>query len=176
MIDLMAWNADGTRMPWRMHTEYLYRLYLDNELATNRFKVGGKLIRLSDISVPMFVVGTEADHVRRGSRSTRWTTWCARTTSPSCSPPAATTPASSAGPVHPKRHYRMRTRRLADPHLAPEEWMEVAAPKHSGSWWPAWQRWLADHSSGKTKPPATGAPGKGYRIIEDAPGQYVRQR
>ncbi|HSB98453.1 MAG TPA: poly-beta-hydroxybutyrate polymerase N-terminal domain-containing protein, partial [Burkholderiaceae bacterium] len=46
MIDLMAWNADGTRMPWRMHTEYLYRLYLDNELATNRFPVGGKLIRL----------------------------------------------------------------------------------------------------------------------------------
>ena len=33
MIDLMAWNADGTRMPWRMHSEYLYRLYLDNELA-----------------------------------------------------------------------------------------------------------------------------------------------
>ena len=28
MIDLMAWNADGTRMPWRMHSEYLYRLYL----------------------------------------------------------------------------------------------------------------------------------------------------
>ncbi len=63
MIDLMAWNADGTRMPWRMHSEYLYRLYLDNELATNRFPLAGKLIRLSDISVPMFVVGTEADHV-----------------------------------------------------------------------------------------------------------------
>ena len=42
MTDLMAWNADGTRMPWRMHSEYLYRLYLDNELATNRFPVGGK--------------------------------------------------------------------------------------------------------------------------------------
>ena len=43
--------------------QYLYRLYLDNELSTNRFPVGGKLIRLSDIGVPMFVVGTEADHV-----------------------------------------------------------------------------------------------------------------
>jgi len=31
--DLMAWNADGTRMPWRMHSEYLERLYLKNELA-----------------------------------------------------------------------------------------------------------------------------------------------
>ena len=37
--DLMAWNADGTRMPYRMHTEYLYRLYLDNELAAGRFPV-----------------------------------------------------------------------------------------------------------------------------------------
>ena len=71
--------------------EYLYRLYLDNELATNRFPVeDGKTVRLSDITVPMFVVGTEADHVAPGSRSTRSTTWCARTTSSfPCSPPGA---------------------------------------------------------------------------------------
>ena len=79
------------------------------------------------------------------------------------------------GPVHPKRHYRIKTRRLADPHLAPEEWVE-AATKHDGSWWPALHRWLAAHSKGKTKPPVMGAPRKGYRVIEDAPGQYVRQR
>jgi polyhydroxyalkanoate synthase len=80
-----------------------------------------------------------------------------------------------AGPVHPKRHYRMRTRRLADPHLAPVDWIE-AALEHEGSWWPAWQRWLVAHSSGKGKPSTLGAPGKGYRLLDDAPGQYVRQR
>ncbi len=37
--DLMAWNADGTRMPCRMHSEYLKRLYLHNELAAGRFTV-----------------------------------------------------------------------------------------------------------------------------------------
>ena len=175
MIDLMAWNADGTRMPWRMHSEYLYRLYLDNELATNRFPVGGKLIRLSDISVPMFVVGTEADHVAPWKSVYKVDNLVRSDDLTFLLTASGHNAGIIAGPVHPKRHYRMRTRRLADPHLAPEDWME-AAEKHGGSWWPAWQRWLADHSSGKTKPPATGAPGKGYRVIEDAPGQYVRQR
>jgi polyhydroxyalkanoate synthase subunit PhaC len=175
MIDLMAWNADGTRMPWRMHSEYLYRLYLDNELAANRFPVGGKLIRLSDISVPMFVVGTEADHVApwksvykvddlvRSDDFTFLLTAGGHNAGIVC------------GPAHPKRHYRMRTHRLADPHLAPEEWIEAAA-KHDGSWWPAWQQWLVAHSSGKGKPPAMGAARKGYGVTGDAPGDYVRQR
>jgi polyhydroxyalkanoate synthase len=175
MIDLMAWNADGTRMPWRMHSEYLYRLYLDNELATNRLPVGGELIRLSDISVPMFVVGTEADHVApwksvykvdnlvRSDNLTFLLTSGGHNAGIVC------------GPVHPKRHYRIRTRRLADPHLAPEDWMAAAA-QHPGSWWPAWQGWLAKHSSAKVKPPAVGASRKGYAVIEDAPGRYVRQR
>jgi polyhydroxyalkanoate synthase len=175
MIDLMAWNADGTRMPWRMHSEYLYRLYLDNELATNRFPVGGKRIRLSDIGVPMFVVGTEADHVAPWKSVYKVDNLVRSDDLTFVLTAGGHNAGIVAGPVHPKRHYRMRTRRLADPHLAPEDWIE-AATKHDGSWWPAWQQWLAAHSSTKTMPPAIGAPGKGYRAIEDAPGQYVRQR
>ena len=63
MIDLMAWNADGTRMPARMHSEYLARLYLRNELATGAFSVAGERIDLAALTLPMFVVGTETDHV-----------------------------------------------------------------------------------------------------------------
>jgi polyhydroxyalkanoate synthase len=175
MIDLMAWNADGTRMPWRMHSEYLYRLYLDNELATNRFPVGGKLIRLSDINVPMFVVGTEADHVAPWKSVYKVDNLLRSDDLTFLLTAGGHNAGIVAGPVHPRRHYRIRTRRLADPHLAPEDWME-AATKHDGSWWPAWHQWLAARSSGKGKPPAMGAPSKGYRVIEDAPGQYVRQR
>lgn len=175
MIDLMAWNADGTRMPWRMHTEYLYRLYLDNELATNRFPVDGKLIRLSDIALPMFVVGTETDHVApwksvyKVDNLVRCDDFTFLLTS------GGHNAGIVSGPVHPKRHYRARTRRLPDPHLAPEDWLD-AAPQHAGAWWPAWQQWLAARSSGRSKPPAIGAPRKGYAIVDDAPGQYVRQR
>ena len=61
--DLMTWNMDGTRMPARMHSEYLRRLFLDNELAEGRFPAGGRPVAVSDIRVPLFVVGTETDHV-----------------------------------------------------------------------------------------------------------------
>jgi polyhydroxyalkanoate synthase len=175
MIDLMAWNADGTRMPWKMHSEYLYRLYLDNELATNRFPVGGQPIRLSDIRVPMFVVGTESDHVApwksvyKTGNLVRSDDFTFLLTS------SGHNAGIVVGPVHPKRHFRMQTRRLIDAHLAPDEWL-AATPVTSGSWWPAWEKWLAEHSSGRAPLPAIGNADKNYAILEDAPGQYVKQR
>ncbi|CAD5375166.1 Polyhydroxyalkanoic acid synthase [Rubrivivax sp. A210] len=173
LIDLMAWNADGTRMPWRMHSEYLYRLYMDNELAMNRFEHGGTRVRLSDIRVPMFVVGTEADHVAPWTSVYKVDNLVRSDDMTFLLTAGGHNAGIVCGPVHPKRHYRMMTRRLADPHLAPDEWME-AAPKSEGSWWPAWQGWLAAHSTGQVKPPAMG--NKTYKALEDAPGQYILQR
>jgi polyhydroxyalkanoate synthase len=175
MIDLMAWNADGTRMPWKMHSEYLYRLFLDNELATNRFPVGERLVRLSDIRVPMLVVGTEADHVAPWKSVYKVDNLVRSDDFTFLLTAGGHNAGIVCGPVHPRRHYRIKTRRLADPHLAPEEWVE-SATKHQGSWWPAMQGWLAERSDGKAKPPAMGAARKGYEPIADAPGQYVRQR
>ena len=57
MTDLMAWNSDATRMPYRMHSEYLRKLFLDNELAEGRFLAAGAPIALADIRVPVFAVG-----------------------------------------------------------------------------------------------------------------------
>ncbi len=175
MIDLMAWNADGTRMPCRMHSEYLYRLYLDNELATNRMPMDGKVVRLSDIRVPMFVVGTEADHVAPWKSVYKVDNLVRSDDFTFLLTAGGHNAGIVCGPVHPKRHYRIRTRRLVDPHLAPEEWF-AEAEHHPGAWWPAWQQWLAARSGPMGKPPAMGAPAKGYKVLEAAPGQYVRQR
>jgi polyhydroxyalkanoate synthase len=59
-------------------------------------------------------------------------------------------------------------------YLHPETW-EASTPAKPGSWWPDWQAWLAERSSGRVPPPATGAPARGYPVLADAPGLYVLQ-
>jgi polyhydroxyalkanoate synthase subunit PhaC len=173
--DLMAWNADGTRMPWRMHSEYLERLYLKNELAQGRFTVSGKRLDLKSIKLPMFVVGTETDHVapwrsvykiRSLTRSGDYTFLLTS---------GGHNAGIVSGPVHPKRRHRMLTWHDPRKTLAPETWLEQAS-LHEGSWWPAWLRWLAAHSAGRQEAArALQAPRKATGPFEDAPGQYVRE-
>lgn len=176
MIDLMAWNADGTRMPARMHTEYLYGLYLNNDLAHGRFKVEGKPVSLADITVPMFVVGTETDHVApwksvyKADRLTGSGEFTFLLTS------GGHNAGIVSGPVHPKRQHRIRTRRAGDPQLAAVDWA-ATTEKVAGSWWPAWGAWLKEHSAARrVRPPGMGSVKAGYRPLGDAPGDYVRQR
>jgi polyhydroxyalkanoate synthase subunit PhaC len=63
MFDPLAWNADTTRIPYRMHSEYLRKLFLANDLAEARYEVGDRAVALSDICQHVFAVGTETDHV-----------------------------------------------------------------------------------------------------------------
>ena len=170
--DLMAWNADGTRMPWRMHSEYLERLYLKNELAQGTFTLGATRIDLATLTAPMFVVGTETDHVApwRSAYKTRGLTRSADYTFLLTS--GGHNAGIISGPVHPKRRHRMLSWNNATETLTPDEWLKHAA-LHEGSWWPAWTRWLAAHSSAAQVPAreiSTAAGG----LLEDAPGQYVR--
>ena len=176
MIDLMAWNADGTRMPAKMHTQYLYGLYLNDDLAHDRFRVEGETVHLADIRVPMFVVGTETDHVApwksvyKVGRYVRSDDFTFLLTS------GGHNAGIVSGPVHPKRHHRIHTRRSGDAVLSSGAWL-AANEKRAGSWWPAWGEWLAAHSTpGRVAPPAPGAPEAGYVPLADAPGEYVLQR
>ncbi len=75
--DRMAWNADTTRMPARMHHEYLTSLYLRNALATNSYPVQGRAVALDDIAMPVFLAGTQRDHISpwRSVEGSWWPAW-----------------------------------------------------------------------------------------------------
>jgi len=174
--DLMAWNADGTRMPWRMHSEYLERLYLKNELARGEFTVKGERIDLTALRAPLFVVGTETDHVApwrsvyKARALTRSPDYTFLLTS------GGHNAGIVSGPVHPRRRHRMLTWSNATATLSPDAWMK-SAPLFEGSWWPAWQRWLVEHSTPKRQPACAlpTAAGAARSALDDAPGRYVRE-
>ncbi|MBP7655416.1 MAG: alpha/beta fold hydrolase [Pseudoxanthomonas sp.] len=172
--DLMAWNADGTHMPARMHSQYLRRLYLNNDLSGGRYRVGDRPVSLGDLRLPIFGVGTTSDHVAPWQ-----SVYKLHLFSPAEITFVLTNGGHNAGIVsaldHPRRRFDMHTRAAGAPYLAPDEWRRVAKA-HSGSWWPAWLAWLRSRSGAAVKPPRVGAARKGYRIQSDAPGDYVRSR
>lgn len=173
--DLMAWNSDGTRMPCRMHSEYLRQLYLNNDLAAGRFKVNGVPVSLQAITLPMFVLGTEADHVApwKSTYKVRALTRSADYTFALVS--AGHNGGIVCGPENPKRRFRLLTWHDVGTRRTPDEWL-AAVPAQQGSWWPAWERWLADHSqAAEVPPPPLGNPAE-TGPLGDAPGSYVLQR
>ena len=169
--DLMAWNADTTRMPAAMHSQYLRRLYLHNELAESRYCVESRPVSLNDVHQPMFVVGTEKDHVApwRSVYKLHQLTDAEITF-------VLTSGGHNAGivsePGHAVRRWRDAVRRPGDPWLSPDEW-EAAAKLHEGSWWTAWDTWIKAKGSGRevSARQLTGRDG-----LCGAPGAYVHQR
>ncbi len=171
--DLGVWVSDTTRMPARMHSQYLRGLFLDNRLTAGRFAVEGQVIALKDISAPMFVIATETDHIApwRSVYKTKLFTDCDLTF-------VLTKGGHNGGilsePGHAGRYFRTSHRPEGALYVGPDAWLAEHAPK-SGSWWQDWSRWLTEHSSGQTDVPAMGAADKGYAPLIAAPGTYVHQ-
>ena len=172
--DLMAWNADTTRMPSRMHSEYLRKLFLDNDLAEGRFRVDDRPIALTDIRAPLLAVGTETDHVAPWPSVFKLNLQMDTDVTFLLASGGHNT-GIVAPPGTERAHYRIATKTEADRYVDPETWMALNPPR-PGSWWPEWTQWLARHSSGSTSPPPMGAPGKGLPLLDAAPGRYVRMR
>lgn len=167
--DLMAWNADGTRLPARMQADYLHHLFLEDELAEGRFQVEGKPIALSDIHVPLFVVATETDHIAP------WrSVYKIHLLNEADLTFVLTSGGHNAGvvnePAHPHRHFRLGHRPPGGLFVGPDEWLALATAQN-GSWWPTYAEWLAAHCAEFIDPPALGS--KNYPPLMDAPGSYV---
>jgi len=169
--DLMAWNADATRLPYRMHSEYLRKLFLNNDLAEGRYLVEGRPIVLSDIHVPMFVVGTVRDHVApwKSAYKIHYQVEADVTF-------VLTSGGHNAGIVAPPAEeghfYQVKSKPENAPYVGPDEWLKVA-PRTEGSWWPEWTRWLTARSGEPCEPPRMGVGSVDGHSLPDAPGDYV---
>jgi poly[(R)-3-hydroxyalkanoate] polymerase subunit PhaC len=172
--DLMAWNADGTRLPYRMHSEYLRTTFLRNDLFEGRYMAGGRPVTLSDIRAPVFIVATQRDHVApwRSVYKLNLVTESELTF-------LLASGGHNAGivsePGHPHRSFRSDTRAAGARYRDPDRWL-AETPAQDGSWWPTWEKWLTIHSTGSVSPPPMGSRDRGYRPLARAPGSYVLQR
>jgi len=174
MTDLMAWNTDTTRMPYRMHTEYLRHLFLDNELAEGHYQVDGRAVALTDIRVPIFSVATTTDHVAPW-RSVYKLKLLADTEVTFLLTKGGHNAGIVSGIGHPGRTYRVATKAADALYVDPDVWL-TKVPEQSGSWWPEWVAWLDARSGVPGAPPAMGDAGAGYPPLVDAPGTYVLQQ
>ena len=165
-FDLLYWNSDSTRMPAAMHSFYLRNMYQENKLVVpGGISLAGVPIDLSGISVPSFLLSTREDHIAPW-KSTYSATQIYQ------GPVKFVLAASGhiAGVVNPpgKSKYGHWENDKNPP--ASDEWLATAT-QHPDSWWPVWDKWVAEFAGG-TVPARKPGDGK-LPPIEDAPGSYV---
>jgi polyhydroxyalkanoate synthase len=164
-FDLLYWNGDATRMPYAMHSFYLRNMYQENKLAEpGGITLKGVPIDLGRIAIPAFALGTQEDHIvpwKSAYAATRLFKGPVRF--------CLSGSGHIAGVVNPPAAQKYAYWLNARAPKTPEQWLE-GAEQHAGSWWEAWDKWIARHGGGQV--PARD-PGQG---IEDAPGSYVKMR
>jgi polyhydroxyalkanoate synthase len=168
-FDLLYWNADSTRMPARMHSFYLRKMYQENLLAQpNGIELDGVPIDLRKVTTPAYFLSTREDHIAPWKSTYRGTQLLG-------GPKRFVLAASGhiAGVVNPPDGGKYGHWISKDVPPDPETWLE-GATEMAGSWWPDWQRWILQHD--KEQVPAR-HPGDGkLQVLEDAPGSYVKVR
>jgi polyhydroxyalkanoate synthase len=164
-FDVLYWNADTTRMPARLHADFV-RLALDNALAApGGATVLGTPVDLGAVTTDAYVLAGIADHI------TPWQN-CYRTVdllggdtrfvlSTSGHVAALVNPPGNA-----KASYRVAGSDAAH-EPDPQAW-----PAQSGSWWPDFAAWLGERSGPEKKAPRR-LGGGGLRPLVEAPGTYV---
>ena len=168
-FDLLAWNADSTRMPATMHAFYLRSLYLRNELARGVMDLAGQRLSLARVTSDAYVVGAINDHIVPWQASYRATGLLGGDVRYVLSSGGHI--AGIVNPPGPKAWYETADPASpATPGQTPEQWRE-AATRHSGSWWADWADWAGARAGPRIEPPPLGS--QRYPAIDDAPGAYV---
>jgi polyhydroxyalkanoate synthase len=164
-FDILAWNADSTRLPAAMHSFYLRSLYVRNQLARGDLELAGTLLSLADVKSDIYVVGAVNDHIVPWPSSYKATGLLGGSVRYVLSNGGHV--AGIVNPPGPKSWYEVGEHYPEHP----AQWRE-AAQRHSGSWWEDWAAW-ADARAGRLGPPPPMGSER-YPAVGDAPGDYVR--
>ena len=170
-FDLLYWNADSTNLAGPMFCWYLRHMYLQNELCVpGRLTSLGEPLDLRNINVPTYVLNTSEDHI---------VPWQAGFASAQALAGERRFVVGASGhiagvinpPIKKKRSFRTGPDVVG---LDADAWLQRSS-EQPGSWWTDWDAWLARHKGPKIRAPK--APGgKGYEVIEPAPGRYVKEK
>ena len=170
-FDLLFWNADSTRMPARMHSTYLRKMYLENAFCQpGGMSVDGTPVDLSSIKVPACFVSAVEDHIAP---------WKSTYTGAQLFAGPVKFILGKAGhvagiinPPGPKQYGHFSGPDVSTT-VDADTWL-AGATLREDSWWVEWGDWIAAQA-GKRVSPRT--PGSGpLPALEDAPGRYVKQR
>jgi polyhydroxyalkanoate synthase len=164
-FDILAWNADSTRLPAAMHSFYLRALYQQNQLAKGEMELAGQVLSPADVKSDTYIVGAVNDHIVPWPSSYRSTRLLGGTVRFVLSSGGHI--AGIVNPPGPKAWYEAGEHSPEDP----AQWRE-AAERHDGSWWEDWTRW-ADARAGRLVPPPPMG-GDRHPALGEAPGEYVR--
>ncbi|HUY50137.1 MAG TPA: alpha/beta fold hydrolase [Streptosporangiaceae bacterium] len=163
-FDILAWNADSTRMPAAMHSFYLRSLYLHNELARGEMELAGQQLSLKDIKADTYVVSAVNDHIVPWTASYKTTGLLGGQVRYLLSNGGHI--AGIVNPPGPKAWHEVSE----DSHLSPEQW-RAGAELIQGSWWEDWASWAKQRAGETVQPPKLGS--RRYPAIGDAPGEYI---
>jgi polyhydroxyalkanoate synthase len=168
-FDILAWSADGTNLPGRLHGQFL-EIFRDNLLVRpGGLTVLGTALHLDRIAVPTFVTGAATDHL---------TPWegCYRTTQllGGRSTFVLSNGGHIQGLVNPPGNTKAHHHTGGDPGPDPHAWRS-SAQQRTGSWWEEWAEWTLQRSGSERPAPAV-AGSAAHPPLEAAPGSYVRDR
>ncbi len=170
-FDILAWNADTTRLPGQFHSDLLDLVAENPYVNPGRLEIDEVPIDMTEVKVGAYVVGGITDHI---------TPWNGCYGTARMFGEESTFVLANAGhlqsllnpPGTPKSFFFSAPASVEDPF----EWAKLAqATRQEGSWWPHWRAWIQQRSGELVAAPKRAGSRK-HRPIAPAPGEYVHQR
>ncbi len=166
VFDILAWNADSTNLPGRLHGDFLDVMRKNLLTKPGELTVLGTPVDLRKITLDTYVTGATTDHL---------TPWkgCYQTTQ--LMNGHSRFILSNAGhiaslinpPGNPKAHFFAGPEPVGDP----DSWYEKAE-RRQGTWWEDWAAWVTERSGDERAAPAK-LGSRTHKAAEPAPGTYV---